>query len=134
MPGIQAQGPLPPPSGLLPANPVNIPEGLTPSARDPFWPVGYTPSGPKPTDSHPTVTLPPVSEPKWTEAKAALKIGGFMKSPRGFTALINNTLVSTGDVVSLVYEGHRYRWKIESITVGGITFIPLDCVRIGSQT
>lgn len=109
-----------------------IPEGLTPAARDPFWPVGYVPKSAEELEreKHQGDSGPNIPAPKWSEAKAALRIGGYMKSPIGYTALVNNALVKIGDTIVLTFDGKQYRWNVESISAGGITLTPLDWTQI----
>ncbi|MFO7534622.1 MAG: hypothetical protein R6X19_02895 [Kiritimatiellia bacterium] len=108
------------------------PEGLTSAGRDPFWPVGFVPKSAANLDREkrhddPASNAPP---PKWAEAKATLRIGGYMKTPSGYTALVNNALVKVGDLLTLTFDGKQYRWTVESISVSGLTLTPMDWTQI----
>ena len=132
MPGGAAQPALQPAPALERA----IPVGLTPANRDPFWPVGYVPKSQEQLDaerfrSAGTPVAP--AKPRWTEARESLRIGGYMKGPKGYMALVNNTLVNPGDLVSHLFDGKLYRWKVERISSRGISFIPLDWTPAGGQ-
>lgn len=137
-PGLQSPSPLPPASA--PAAGVEeprieesfaIPEGLTPANRDPFWPIGYVPKSADELEAERTRSSSGANragKPRWTEARESLRIGGYMKGPKGYTALVNNGLLNPGELVSHVFEGILYRWKVDAISSRGISFVPLDWV------
>jgi hypothetical protein len=135
--------PLPPPAPAAPAAPdiattaspvpqQAIPKGLTPAVRDPFWPVGFVPKSAADLDREKRNGDPAsnVPAPKWAEAKATLRIGGYMKTPSGYTALVNNALVKVGDRLTLTFDGKIYRWTVEAISVSGLSLTPLDWTQI----
>jgi hypothetical protein len=114
----------------------HIPEGLTPRIRDPFWPVGYAPRSAADIEREKALAAAArdkVTGPKWTEARATLHVGGYLKTPAGYNALVNNSVVTRADIVSLVYDGKLYRWKVESVSANGISFVPLDWVSVESK-
>ena len=119
------------------APPVVIPEGLTPDKRDPFWPVGYRPKSAEELAQEKMrseMLRKNIAPPKWDEARAGLRIGGYMKTPGGYTSLVNNALVNAGDVVALLFEGKQYRWKVETISARGISLAQLDWVQVDNVT
>lgn len=121
--------PAPPFMASAPAAPIVIPAGLEPANRDPFWPVGYRPKSREEIERErrlATASQKPVSPPRWEEAQALMRIGGSMRTPRGFTALINGELVKAGDIVSLRFKEKLYRWKIDSVALSGVSLSPLD--------
>ncbi len=138
----QAQGPSTPPldpaaesrpgSIARPSGAVTqprLPENLAPGNRDPFWPVGYAPKSAAEIEREKALAQASqsrISAPKWSDAKASLRIGGYIKTPSGYAALVNNSVVAAGDIVSLIYDGKQYRWKIESVSAHGISFAQLD--------
>jgi hypothetical protein len=62
----------------------------------------------------------------WAEARKGLKIQGITKQGRVFTALINQRLVRSGDVVAVTHAGKVYRWTVQEIALGDVRFEPLD--------
>ncbi len=134
LPAGTAAGPgLPAAAAVLSAAPspvpIVIPAGLSPANRDPFWPVGYRPKSREEIERErrlATASQKPVSPPRWEEAQALMRIGGSMRTPRGFTALINGELVKAGDIVSLRFKEKLYRWKIDSVALSGVSLSPLD--------
>ncbi len=113
-----------------------LPAGLTPANRDPFWPVGYAPRSAEDLESdrlRNSSGQGKTDKPRWTEARESLRIGGYMKGPRGYTALVNNALIVPGDLVTHAFEGKVYRWKVDAISTRGISFIPLDWMPAGGS-
>jgi hypothetical protein len=113
-----------------------IPEGLTPVSRDPFWPVGYAPKSAAELErekSAAEASRNKVSGPKWSEARASLRVGGYMKTQDGYAALVNNSVVTPTDVIALIFEDKLYRWKVETVSANGISFIQLDWTSVASK-
>jgi hypothetical protein len=101
-----------------------------PAARDPFWPVGYTP--PPPTAEQAPVEEekpPPITVPiEWP----ALVLKGITKDRAGrYMAVIDGVgLVEAGSLVSMTRNGVNYRWKISDINDKGLRSIRLECVQL----
>ncbi|NCC51422.1 MAG: hypothetical protein EOM20_09435 [Spartobacteria bacterium] len=97
--------------------------------RNPFWPIGYTPN---PTEApHPDMPDMPVrqpdKEPQWDEAMKKLDIRGIMKLGTEHVATINGQIAKKGDIIALVYDGNRYRWRVRAIRGDGkISLKPVD--------
>jgi hypothetical protein len=118
--------------------------------RDPFWPIGWKPQPssqetssqtpvvsqqPQPQSQTPTPTTPSETS-DWEEAWKTIKIKAksqnwaIIEGP----AVIPKGPVSTGDVVSVIYKGHKYRWEIISITrEEGITAKRIDVSKINQN-
>jgi hypothetical protein len=104
-----------------------------PERRDPFWPVGYVPRRKQPA----TVAERPVEQPPpasaWEEARKHLDFRGSTRigqernsAAEKYLAIVNGKVVEAGDIVSTLYEGRLYRWRIEAIGPHGITLAKLD--------
>ena len=62
----------------------------------------------------------------WDASRTGLVVGALMSSHSGKTiAIVNKTLVHTGDVVSVNSAGRTYAWRLVSITVTGATWRPV---------
>ena len=97
--------------------------------RNPFWPIGYEPS-PEEEEiipHQPRTVRPKKLVPQWNDAMKQLNIRGIMKLGSEYVATINGQIVKKGDIVALIYEGNRYRWRVKSITgKGKVSFKPVD--------
>lgn len=121
-----------PPDAAQPARPRAAPV-LSPEHRDPFWPVGWRPKTPEELElerAKAALSKKSVSPDLWDEARALLRIGGSMRTPSGHTALINGNPVKKGDQIALPYKGRQYRWKVDAITLAGVSLLPLDAVSL----
>ena len=100
--------------------------------RDPFWPVGYRPAKDEPPPPPPPKKVeevkpaaekkepeppppPPEPEPDWRAALRQLRISGYAESGDTRTCVINGKTVSEGEKISIVYDGFRYTWSLDSI-------------------
>lgn len=89
--------------------------------RDPFWPVGYTPSGgQKPDKESTTLEGASSSEKNWNEAMKQVVINGVSsRSDSEYFAIINGEVKSVGDTVSVKRGGLTYSWLVEGIEPPG---------------
>jgi len=107
------------------------------AARDPFWPIGYTPPKPepavketpepiiKPAPPPPPKPKPPaikpVSEKDWADARESIIVSGFTRSSLPGTgktrtlAMINRRSYAPGDTLCLTNAGIRFLWRIDSV-------------------
>ena len=98
--------------------------------RDPFWPVGYSPAKEEPPPPPPKVEAPkpvvqekkpetppppPEPEPDWRVAMRQLRISGYAESGNTRSCVINGKTVSEGEKISIVHDGFRYTWSLDSI-------------------
>lgn len=97
------------------------------SARDPFWPVGYSPAGeaPESNDTYESVERRVRDEREmnrlWNEAKAQVNTSGFSRMGReGYMAVVNNRIMRKGDTVRIDHEGLVFRWRIDEISNAGV--------------
>jgi hypothetical protein len=91
--------------------------------RDPFWPVGFTPS-PK-TVLNPSLAKSRIrSQTRWPK----LTLRGITRTGKGdYIAIIDGIgLVEPGDVVSKREDNLIYRWRINTINAKGISRTRLD--------
>lgn len=89
--------------------------------RDPFWPIGHTP---KRVENSGTKTTRPVARKvgsiDWEEAMKRVVINGVSsRATDEYVAVINNEVKSVGEIVSVLYGGAKYTWKVEKITPPG---------------
>ncbi len=95
-------------------------------ARDPFWPIGYTP--PSPTEPEPdpeTARLAAIQEQiQWPE----LKLSGLTHTGEGrHLAIIEGVgIVEPGETIQIRREGIVYRWRVDAITARGINVSELE--------
>lgn len=112
--------------------------------RDPFWPVGYVPRRPEKPVAVPVaasrtgVVASPVPAPignpvDWDEARRHLEIRGISRIARDKTsgraayfAVVNNKVVEEGEVVSVVWNGRVYRWRVTQIGPAGLQLVKID--------
>ncbi|MEI7880638.1 MAG: hypothetical protein WCI95_07155 [bacterium] len=108
--------------------------------RDPFWPVGYVPKKIVKIKNNvvgrPSVvaesTPEPARGPLWEEARKKVDIKGISiihdkhTSTPKYIAMVAGKLVETGDLVTVRYEGHIYRWRVVGITAEGVSLQKLD--------
>jgi len=87
-------------------------------ARDPFWPVGYTP--PPPPDAEPEDAQQEAiqAQLEWP----VLRLTGLTRTgDRRHLAMIENVgIVEAGETIQVEREGIVYRWRVEAITARGI--------------
>lgn len=119
------------------------------AARDPFWPIGYTPppppgqAEPEPQEAKPLAPPPPpapaekpISDAEWTKARKALAISGIAKSVRPDTKetrillMINRRSYAAGDTVTFVNDDIRFQWRIDALTERDYTLTPLTATRV----
>lgn len=85
-------------------------------ARDPFWPVGYTPEWIKSAGKASDETEDNGSS-DWNAAMKQVVIQGVSsRSGNEFFAVINGQVRSVGEIVSVKYGNATYSWEIESIS------------------
>ena len=106
--------------------------------RDPFWPVGYapktaTPAAPSTKTPDPSIAkeAPPAKAAvaQWDKAIKKVNIRGIMRHGSGtFVAMINNQVAAENDVVSVVFDHQRYRWRVAAINHKNVRLVPLDVV------
>ncbi len=134
---------------LLAFLPVALAAAAAPAARDPFWPIGYTPPLPaaqvtapaepalKPRDAPPAEK--PVTEADWARGRKALTISGFTKSVRAdkqerTLVMINSKSHTVGDTVTFVHDDIRFQWRVDAISEKQITLTPLTAARVTAKT
>lgn len=98
-----------------------------PAFRDPFWPVGYSPAKEEPVPVQKQVEVKPAEprpqkvevskepQPDWPAALRCLKISGYAESNDKRSCVVNGKTVSENEKISIVYNGFRYTWKIDTI-------------------
>jgi hypothetical protein len=143
---VQAQVPedSPPEAGTA-TNSTTSASGIRPpDKRDPFLPVGYIPRAyrPKPKDLSEDAPYEPAgpeepadtSRPRWKDAMKQISIRGIMKLGSEYVATVNGQVVKKGDLVALIYEGNRYRWRVRTIAGNGkVRLKPLDFKKVESM-
>lgn len=124
------------------------------AARDPFWPIGYTP--PKPKEAEPVAAaatpqknLPPMPQPAvskpisgedWAQARKTLNIKGFTQSVRPDTGetrvqvMINRRTYAPGDTLSLTNGDIHFTWQIESLAHRDLKLKQLSATRLTAVT
>lgn len=87
-------------------------------ARDPFWPVGYTPEWIKNAGkSQLALEMETTGDADWNAAMKEVSIQGVSsRAGNEFYAVINGQIKSVGDAVSVKHGNSTYSWAIESIT------------------
>ncbi len=100
----------------------NAKDSVVAAKRDPFWPIGYTPR--KVVNSTGTGTTSTVARKPgsidWEEAMKRVVINGVSsRATDEYVAVINNEVKSVGEIVSVLYGGAKYTWKVEKITPPG---------------
>lgn len=134
-------------AGLFSAGPAG-------AVRDPFWPIDYVPVAerkteppakqeiePKPELPKPELPKPEptASEEDWAKARKALSISGVTRSVNPDThaertmVMINRQMLSVGDTVSLVYQGFRFKWRVEAIAAKDVKLEPLNAERVAQN-
>jgi len=105
-----------------PAHPSRFRSG---TARDPFWPVGWSP--PIVEDEPGTPEKPKALPVQWEEAAKQLTVTGiFRKGKRHLAMLKGVGVVEEGDIITVQYKELVYRWRVTSITPAGIVPKKLD--------
>jgi len=61
---------------------------------------------------------PKPAAPDWQAARAQVRVGGTMKRGGRRGAMINGQVVMSGELVTVEYKGHLYRWRLDSIKDG----------------
>jgi hypothetical protein len=57
-----------------------------------------------------------------------------MKLGSEYVATVNGQVVKKGDLVALIYEGNRYRWRVRTIAGNGkVRLKPLDFKKVESM-
>jgi hypothetical protein len=92
--------------------------------RDPFWPIGYW-----------TEEIKKQFEPKkekqkkeideWKKALSFLKVEGIINSGNKFYANVNGNMVQEKDIISVKFKGKRFRYRIKSINLKKVNFVPV---------
>ena len=129
-------------AGLFSAGPAG-------AVRDPFWPIDYVPVAERKTEPpakqeiEPKPELPKpeptASEEDWAKARKALSISGVTRSVNPDThaertmVMINRQMLSVGDTVSLVYQGFRFKWRVEAIAAKDVKLEPLNAERVAQN-
>ena len=93
-------------------------------ARDPFWPIGYTP--PPPPEAEPA-DAPPAAiqvELQWPE----LRLTSLARTGGGqHLAIIEGVgIVESGETIQIERDGIIYRWRVDAVTTRGINVRRLD--------
>jgi hypothetical protein len=102
--------------------------------RDPFWPVGYTPPPPpKPGEEKKAVEpeeAPEVAKPlDWPTLE--LKALARSSDGRRYMAVISGVgLIESGETVTVIRDGVRYRWVIVEINERGMRQRRLDATAV----
>ena len=86
--------------------------------RDPFWPPGYMPATEKPPPK--PVKAVPVEPPReapapvadWSAAQKMLNVNAYGEREGVRWNLINGEVLQEGEIVSLLFKGMRYTWRI----------------------
>ncbi|MBT3193031.1 MAG: hypothetical protein HN341_10790 [Verrucomicrobia bacterium] len=86
--------------------------------RDPFWPVGYTPT--------PKSVLQAVEQASRIQEQAKwpkLTLRGISRTGKdSFMAIVEGIgIVESGDVVSMTHDGLVYSWRINTVNENGIS-------------
>ena len=82
--------------------------------------------GAKPRYRDSWLVLSPQEQSTWNASRTGLVVEALISSRSGKTiALVNRTLVHTGDVVSVVSAGRTYAWRLASISTTGATWRPV---------
>jgi hypothetical protein len=98
-------------------------------ARDPFWPVGYTPPPPVVGGERVERIDKPV---KWPQ----LRLKGLTRGAKGvYLAVVEDVggLVEPGSVIAKEQDGLLYRWEVKEISDKGLTCVPLDVRPAGAK-
>ena len=96
--------------------------------RDPFWPVGFTPSKSLPAGVTPEAPGASITEDDWIQAQKRLLTTSVFrtKDPATgadrFLALINGKAVSPGETLVVKYRGFTFRFKVTNIISAGPQF------------
>ena len=109
-------------------------EASTP-LRDPFWPIGYTPAktAPAQPDKKATAEEKPsklqikmedLTPEKLSRLSAQIVVGGILKQGARQFVLVNNRMVTLGDVIEVSFEGSSYRFIVRSLTEQNVTLEP----------
>lgn len=98
--------------------------------RDPFWPVGYTPP-PPPKPGEEKKVVEPEEPPEMVKPLdwPTLELKALAKSSDGrrYMAVISGVgLIESGETVTVVRDGVRYRWVIVEINERGMRQRRLD--------
>ncbi len=103
--------------------------------RDPFWPIGYTPAktATAQPDKKATVEEKPsnlqikmedLTPEKLSRLSAQIVVGGILKQGARQFVLVNNRMVTLGDVIEVSFEGSSYRFIVRSLTEQNVTLEP----------
>ncbi len=120
------------------------PQTASSTNRDPFWPVGYMPrrvvkpssglSAPGSSVSTAPAEVALARPPDWDEARRRLEIKGVSRIGRDkasgreiYFADVNGRVVEDGGVVSVVWDGRVYRWRVTQVAPSGLQLVKLDC-------
>ena len=87
------------------------------AARDPFWPVGYTPERMAETEASDEVAAAAENEnADWNTAMKQLVINGVSsRADNEFFAVINGQIKTVGETVAVVLGSSTYSWVVEGI-------------------
>ena len=89
--------------------------------RDPFWPVGYEPENFAAAKEEPEVRVSKsTAGNNWNGAMKKVVINGVSsRANNDFYAVINGSVKSVGDTVSVEHEGNTYTWAVDRIDPPG---------------
>jgi hypothetical protein len=87
-------------------------------ARDPFWPVGYTPEWLTQTEKIEEVAVVEGNgNEDWNKAMKQVVINGVSsRADNEFFAVINGQVKTVGETISVTLGSSTYSWAVESIT------------------
>ena len=94
------------------------------AARDPFWPVGYTPPPSAEVESDTVRQTAFQAQLQWP----MLRLIGLTLTGQGLhLALIEGVgIVEAGETIQVEREGIVYRWRVDAVTARGINVRQLE--------
>lgn len=124
------------------------------TARDPFWPLGYTPPRPEPeqpsAEPEPETPKPPPEPEKpallpitpleWDEARKTLSVSGQIRSTRPDTGetraqmMINRQTYGAGDKICVTNRGAIFVWQLTASGTQDLRFEQVEAVRLHPDT
>lgn len=132
--GSEGVGVLSSSAGNLGSSSGDAGEEQSKSTRDPFWPVGYTPSQPgsgaasqtsvgqgtADADSQSELDMSGLSLEEQAIIKSHVRVGGILVQRNECLAIINSQLVRQGDDLSVLTSLKVYTFMIRSLTPDSI--------------
>ncbi len=123
------------------------------NARDPFWPLGYTPTKPEPkkppAEPEPErpkappkpeeTALQPVTPREWDEALKSLSVSGQIRSTRPDTGetrvqmMINRQTYGAGDKVCVTNRGAIFVWQLTGSGTQDLRLKQVEATRLRSD-